>query len=93
MRLNDARRVAIKQQLGIRFALSNGGECVIDRHGLARVPGLKGPTDVSLEQEFAGAQQFRIEEAGTVRSVNRAQFEQMTASGPAAVHAAAEHEE
>ena len=93
MRLTDARRLAIKQQLAVRFPLSNGGECVIDHHGLARVPGLTGPTDVSLEQEFGKAQQFSIEETGSVRSVTRAQFEQMTAAGGEAVHAAADHEE
>ena len=93
MRLNDARRLAIKQQVAVRFALSNGGECVIDHHGLARVPGLAGPTEIRLEVEFDGAQQFRIEESGRVRVLTRAELETMTASGSEVVHAAADHEE
>ena len=93
MKLNDARRWAIKQQVVVRFPLSSGGECVIDRHGLARIPGLKGPTEVSAEQEFAAAQQFTLEAAEGLRSVGRAEFEHLAAAGGEVLHAAADHDE
>lgn len=61
MRLSDARKVAVKQNLRIRFELSGGKECVITEQGIARVPQLDGVPEFNLEEEFGRAGQFHLE--------------------------------
>ena len=63
MKLADLRRITIKTGSRIRFALSNGMECVLNEHGIAEVPALRAPGDFNLEQELARAQQFTLESA------------------------------
>ena len=53
MTLVDLRKLAIRKQSKIRFALRNGMECVISEDGIARVPALKAVPDFNLEQELA----------------------------------------
>jgi hypothetical protein len=78
MKLSDARRVAIRGQLSLRFALSSGLECVVDRHGIARVPGIAGPTALNIEDEFAAAQRFVVQtEGGAPREIPRAALEEL----------------
>ena len=48
MKLVDLRKVAVRQQLRIRFQISNGLECVVDQHGVAHVPALRGIPDFNL---------------------------------------------
>ena len=80
MKLNDARRLAIKSQVEVRFVLSNAMDCVIDRHGLAKIPGLKSASVLNLEDEFAGAAEFFLDS----RPTSRAQLESMVGGGVAA---------
>ncbi|MBM3812553.1 MAG: hypothetical protein FJW20_13080 [Acidimicrobiia bacterium] len=91
MKLNDARKQAIRRQTKIGFRLSGGAECWIERDGITRVPSLKSPPGFNLEEEFAGAQEFRLAEAQREgsRMVTRAELEQWCS----AVAMEAEHEE
>jgi hypothetical protein len=82
MKLVDARRIAIRSQVDIRFPLSNGMECVIDRHGIARVPGIQGALEVNLEEEFERSQVFWFGAA----EVSRTALEQMGKTRPEEVH-------
>jgi hypothetical protein len=61
MKLGDLRKLAIRQQTRIRFPLANGQECVVNEHGIAQVPALKGIPDFNLERELAGAREFRLD--------------------------------
>ena len=61
MTLVDLRRLAIRRQSKIRFALRNGMECFISEDGIARVPALKGVPEFNLEQELAAATAFAVE--------------------------------
>jgi hypothetical protein len=87
IRLGDARALAIRKQMRIRFRLENGMECLIDEHGVSRVPGLKAAADFNLEEEFARAGQFSLETvmpAGRkhedIRKVSRAELEALAAT-------------
>jgi hypothetical protein len=64
MTLAELRRLAVRQQSRIHFHLQNGMECVIDEHGIARVPALHSIPDFNLEQELAKAGEFALENAG-----------------------------
>jgi len=61
MNLGDLRKFAIRKQTRIRFPLANGMECVLNEHGVAQVPALKGVPDFSLEKELAAAQHFQLD--------------------------------
>ena len=98
MKLVDLRKLAVRQQFRIRFQISNGLECVVNQHGVAQVPALRGIPDFNLERELESASQFVLEPAAAdsqnpapSRSLSRGQLAAMTDSSPVA--AAAEHEE
>jgi hypothetical protein len=61
MLLADLRKLAIRKQFRIRFALRNGMECVVGEDGVARVPELKAQPAFDLEQELAASNAFVLE--------------------------------
>ncbi len=60
MKLNDLRKLAIKSQLPVRFHLSNGMECIVDQHGLAKIPELRSAPDFDLDVELAKVTEFLV---------------------------------
>ena len=96
MTLTDLRKLSIRNQFQIRFQLRNGLECVINDHGVAQVPALKGTPDFNLEEELSFASEFRIDapldplakkvakNAVKPRSLGREEIAAMYASAPAA---------
>jgi len=56
--------MAIRQQARVRFRLSNGQECVVDEHGIARVPGIRDAPQLNLEEELANVPQVQLESVG-----------------------------
>lgn len=99
MKLNEVRKIAIRKQVRVRFQLGNGMECVIDEHGVSRVPALQAAPDFNLEDELAKADRFVVEpvvaenarQAGKSRSEvkSRQEIEALAASATGA--AAAQH--
>jgi hypothetical protein len=99
MTLQDLRKLSIKQKLEIHFQLKNGQECLINRQGIAQVPGLKTVPAFNLEEELAAASEFLVEtqpEPGkkglpSRRKLNAAELSAM-ASAPTGA-AAADHDD
>ena len=84
MTLSDLRKLAIRRQIRIRFALPNQMECVVDHQGLARVPGLKAPPQFNLEQDLLKASEFILEpllvtKTSTAEKLTRPQLELLCA--------------
>jgi len=98
MKLADLRKLAIRRQSKIRFSLANGMECVVDQHGAARVPALRGVPDFNLETELASARDFLIEPAVSAKTpskpqaVSREELAAMTAASAAPAPGAHEEE-
>jgi hypothetical protein len=99
--LSDLRRLAIRKQFEIHFSLRNGMECVMSRHGVAQVPGLRGVPDFNLEQELAWAGEFLLDppqQAGkkqpaeAPRRLSREELEKMLGGGAETASAAHEDE-
>lgn len=102
MTLAELRRLAVRQQFRIHFGLQNGMECVIDEHGIARVPALDSIPDFNLEQELAKAGEFTLEPAAAgdrktvppARAVDREALAAMAAaSAPGAAHTHPQHDD
>ena len=101
MKLLDLRRMAIRQQLQVRFRMRNGMDCLINPDGVAQVPSWKGIPDFNLEEELSAAGSFLLEPvtvpvgrkgAPAPRSVSRAELAEMV-SGTAGAAAGPDHEE
>jgi hypothetical protein len=95
MKLIDARRLVIRDQVSLRFAVEGGRECVVDRHGIVRLPGITTAPEFRVEEEFSKAPEFHIERPGVPpRRLSRAELEKLTQAG-AAEHAqsSADHDE
>ena len=98
MKLVDLRKLAVRQQFRIRFQISNNLECVVNQHGVAQVPALRGIPDFNLERELESVSRFVLEPAAAdpknpapSRSLTRDEMAAMADCSPVA--AAAEHEE
>jgi hypothetical protein len=91
MTLNELRRYAIRAQTAIRYPLANGMECVIDTHGIARIPGLSQPSAVNLDAELANAHAFTLDAPPSpTKRLSRDQLQALTGSAkPPSTH----HEE
>ena len=102
MKLADLRKLSIRQNLKIRFRLSNGLECVISEHGIAQVPELRRAPDFNLERELVSIGEFVLEPVAssasdkkrpeTSRRLARAEVDQLVAAPAAGSNAAAEDE-
>jgi len=100
MKLADLRKVAIREQLKIRFSLQNGMECILNERGVAQVPALRGVPQFNLEQELASASEFLLEPAATgrrnperPRRVTREEMTSLAGEAPGGTAAATEHED
>jgi hypothetical protein len=103
MTLGDLRKLAIRKQFKIRFALRNGMECVVGEDGVARVPALQAQPDFSLEQELAASTAFLLEPVAPAGqknptkakplSLGRAELAAMTSESPSAVGVHDEHDD
>ena len=61
MKLADLRKLTVKKHLRVHFHLQNGLECIIDEHGLARIPALNKVPGFNLEQELISVSEFVLE--------------------------------
>jgi len=94
MKLADLRKLTIKQHVRIRFALSNGMECVLTEQGIARIPALQNVPEFDLEDELRRAPRFQLEipaadgrKPPRTRELSREEIAAMAAAGaPDAAH-------
>ena len=96
MKLADLRRLTIKTNVRIRFAVAGGRECVVNEHGIAEVPALRAIPDFNLEEELSKATNFTVEPAGAAdktkpRTLTRDELAALVAAKPEAAHD--EHDE
>ena len=99
MTLADLRRLAVRKSLRIRFQLENGMECVLDEHGVARIPALHSAPGFSLEDQVESVRHFTLESladaAGRVAPATEVSSEQLAglAGGATAAHSGHDEEE
>src|SRR5262249_12046011 len=94
MTLADLRKLTIRKQLRIRFALRNGMECIVTEQGVAKVPALRNVADFNLDEELASATEFILDSAAPAkvpvkkaeppRRIQRTELAAMFADSPSA---------
>jgi hypothetical protein len=84
MKLNDARRLAVRSRIELEFDTAGGMLCVIGDDGVARMPGLRSAAGINISDEFERAAQFRIRERGEVRQISRQELESLCGGQKAA---------
>jgi hypothetical protein len=91
MKLNDARRLAVRSRFELEFTTAGGVVCVIGRDGVVRIPELKSATQVQVSSEFDQAESFIVKESPGSRVLSRAEVESLC-EGDAA-HVEEHHDE
>jgi hypothetical protein len=77
MKLNDAKRLAVRSRLELKFETASGAVCVIGKDGVARLPDLGASTTLKISDEFDRAAHFVICKAGESRRVCRSEVESL----------------
>jgi hypothetical protein len=86
MELGDARRIAVRQRVQIQFD-TPAGACIIDEHGVARMPSLSAGPEFRISEEFQRAAEFAVISNGQLRTLSRRELEEMCAPSVSAAHA------
>jgi hypothetical protein len=60
MTLTEARRYAVQKKTRIEFQTTGGTTCVVDEHGIARVPSLASAPEFVMTDEFDKAGEFTL---------------------------------
>jgi len=60
MTLLDLRRYAVRQRTSIHFRAPEAGDCVINEHGLLKMPSLDKPPEFSFDSTLAGIEEFEL---------------------------------
>ena len=80
MTLLDLRRYAIRSRTRIQFASPEAGECMVNEHGVLRIPALSRPPDFQFDSSLAGVEEFvltPVRETGRAQTVSREQLESL----------------
>ena len=101
MKLFDIRRLAIEQTSRVRFTIGGTSECIVDEHGVARIPGMRAAPDFNLETELASVQEFQVDavlpgkpgkQQTSTRRFSRGEFVQLCERKESGAHVAADHD-
>jgi predicted FMN-binding regulatory protein PaiB len=100
MTLAELKKLAIRRQVRIRFAVEST-EALIDEHGIAKVPGLQNVPTFNLDHALGTVAQFRLEllgpdgKAKSVQNANGQEVAKMIAglSAAGAAKATDDHDE
>jgi hypothetical protein len=85
MDLGDARRIAVRRRIQIEFA-TPAGACVIDEHGVARIPSLTAGPQFRVSEEFQRATEFALISTGRRQPLSRPELEAMCAPSAPSSH-------
>ena len=87
MTLLDLRRYAIRTGVSVRFETPPAGECLIDAHGVLKIPALRSAPDFNVEALLGSVDEFVIDSAAgnlKPRKVSRAELQSLLGEAPKA---------
>jgi hypothetical protein len=88
MTLLDLRRYAIRKGMRVQFHSPEAGECVVNEHGVLRIPALAGVPSFRFDSTLGAVERFvliPVHEPVRSRTVTRQELESLVAV-PAAGH-------
>jgi hypothetical protein len=85
MTLTQARRFAVSKKTQIEFAMQ-GTPCLIDEHGVARLPGNAGPVAFTFTDAFEQAAQFTLTRGAHKQSLSRQALAELAGTPVAVAH-------
>jgi hypothetical protein len=87
MTLLELRRYAIRSRTRVRFSLEPAGECVVNEHGVLKIPSLRSVPDFNVEALLGSVEQFvldPVQPAAKQQKVSREQLQSLLGAGPKA---------
>jgi hypothetical protein len=76
--LQDLRCYAIRQGVRVEFASPGAGRCVVNEHGVLKIPDLRGVPHFQVDSTLAGVEQFvltPVQDPAGGRTVSRQDLE------------------
>ncbi len=93
MNLLAIRRYAIRKGVRVRFTLDEAGECMVDEHGVVKIPSLREVARFNVEALLASVEQFSVdtaEEPPKRQKLSREQLEALLGAAAPKAEAAEE---
>jgi hypothetical protein len=87
MNLVSLRRYAVRNRCRIGFRIEPAGECMIDEHGVLKIPSLKAAPGFNVDSLLGSVEQFFVETGGEApkrQKLSRQQLEALLAEAPKA---------
>jgi hypothetical protein len=85
MTLQDLRRYAIRSRRRVGFTSADAGACLINEHGVLKIPAPAGAAQVRFDSSLAGVEQFvltPVQESGRPQTVTRQHLETLLSARP-----------
>lgn len=79
MTLLELRRYAIRKRTRVRFTLPAAGECMVNEHGVVKIPALRTVPDFNVEASLGSVEEFVLEPAQEASKPRKVSPEQMAA--------------
>ncbi|MBI3665462.1 MAG: hypothetical protein HY236_04430 [Acidobacteria bacterium] len=93
MMLLELRRYAIRSRTRIRFTLPQAGACMVDEHGVLKLPALRSVPEFRLDSSLDEADQFvlePVEDSSRPRKISRQELLALLGTTPKAEHGSEE---
>lgn len=89
MKLLDLRRYAIRHRTRVRFTIPTG-ECLVNEHGVVKLPGFRGVADFNVEASLDSIEHFVLDPAeggSRQQKLSREQLQALVTETPKAEQA------
>jgi hypothetical protein len=93
MTLLELRQYAIRNQLSIRFTTAEAGECVIDPHGILKLPATQSAQNFTIDSSLASIEEFVLDPAGGKAKRQTVSRRQLQSSLGSTRNSASDHED
>lgn len=87
MTLQDLRRYAIRNKARVRFQVEPAGDCLVDEHGLVKIPALRKAAGFDVGALLDSVEQFvvdPVQEASQPKKLSRQELQALLGEPPKA---------
>jgi hypothetical protein len=87
MTLQDLRRYAIRNRVRVRFHVEPAGDCLVDEHGLLKIPALRGAANFDVGALLDSVDQFvldPVQDAAKPKKLSKTELQALLGEPPKA---------